>query len=89
MSHATHILRVCSYLDENAAQTMNFFLSIMLLLPPTNAKQKEPKLILFSTSCFLLQPPQKTCPAYSLNFQEDNTKELITSQDKKTKKANF
>lgn len=41
------------------------------------------------SSCFLLQPPQKTCPAYSLNFQEDNHKELITMQDKKTKKVNF
>jgi hypothetical protein len=41
------------------------------------------------SSCFLLQPPQKTCPAYSLNSQENNHKELITMQDKKTKKVNF
>ena len=41
------------------------------------------------SSCFVFQPPQKTCPAYSLNLQEDNHKELITLQDKKTKKANF
>jgi hypothetical protein len=41
------------------------------------------------TSCFLLQPQQKTCPAYSLNLQEDNHIELITLQDKKIKKTNF
>jgi hypothetical protein len=41
------------------------------------------------TSCFVFQPPQKTCPAYSLNLQEDNHIELITLQDKKIKKTNF
>ncbi|MDG1690162.1 MAG: hypothetical protein P8I02_05265 [Flavobacteriales bacterium] len=41
------------------------------------------------SSCFVFQPPQKTCPAYSLNPQEDINMELITLQDKKTKKANF
>ena len=41
------------------------------------------------TSCFVFQPPQKTCPAYSLNFQEDNHKELITLQHKKLKKPTF
>jgi hypothetical protein len=41
------------------------------------------------SSCFVFQPPQKTCPAYSLNSQEDNHKELITLQDKKTKKPTF
>lgn len=41
------------------------------------------------SSCFVFQPPQKTCPAYSLNSQEDNPKELITLQDKKTKKPTF
>tara|TARA_B100000497_G_C7459228_1_gene283975 strand:+ start:34 stop:210 length:177 start_codon:yes stop_codon:yes gene_type:complete len=41
------------------------------------------------SSCFVFQPPQKTCPAYSLDFQENNQKELITLQDKKTKKSNI
>ena len=41
------------------------------------------------SSCFVFQPPQKTCPAYSLNPHEETPKELITLQDKKTKKANF
>ena len=35
------------------------------------------------TSCFIFQPPQKTCPAYSLNPQEDDQKDIITTQDKK------
>ena len=46
-------------------------------------------IVLSLSSCFAFQPPQKTCPAYSLNPQEENPKELITLQDKKTKKANF
>ena len=47
-------------------------------------------IVLFSlTSCFIFQPPQKTCPAYSLNPQEDDQKDIITMQDKKTKKAIF
>ena len=41
------------------------------------------------TSCFIFQPPQKTCPAYSLNLQHDDQKDIITMQDKKTKKAIF
>ena len=41
------------------------------------------------TSCFIFQPPQKTCPAYSLNSLENDHNELITVQDKKTKKAIF
>ena len=40
-------------------------------------------------SCFIFQPPQKTCPAYSLNTLENDHNELIIMQDKKTKKANF
>ena len=34
------------------------------------------------SSCFLFKPVQKTCPAYSLNSDDNNQNTIIISQSK-------
>ena len=45
--------------------------------------------VAFLNSCFLFKPVQKRCPAYSINFEEDLHKDLITQQEIKTTKEDF
>ena len=40
-------------------------------------------------SCFLFKPVQKRCPAYSINFEEDIYKNVISQQEIKTNKEGF